>query len=374
MKKIIAKSAGCLIGGAIGDALGAPVEFMNKHMIRNRYGEGGIRSLKLENGKARFTDDTQMTLFTAEGLLRMHTYRRMKQAEPSWEILLRAYHRWMRTQGIGRYFPREGSIYRDLPQEEIDRVLESGFLVHVPELNRSRAPGISCVSALGTGSRYTFNTPPNDSKGCGTIMRAAPAGIFHRDEPRAAFTAGCELSVLSHGHPTGYIAAGAFAMIIAHIFQGLPLLSASKATLEYLEKINGPKGELEFIRQGDCEETIAAIWQAIDAFHQQDSYPSDIDRLGAGWIAEEALSISLFAALVHQNDFQEAIVMAVNHSGDSDSTGSICGNIVGAVLGIEGIPENYRQQIELSPLIEEVAGDLVENEVDEAFAAKYPGW
>ncbi len=108
----------------------------------------------------------------------------MRQAEPSWEILLRAYHRWMRSQGIWRYFPREGSIYNDIPQEEIDRVLESGFLVHVPELNRSRTPGNSCVFVLETGIRYTFDIPLKDSKGCGTIRRAAPAGLLHCNDTR----------------------------------------------------------------------------------------------------------------------------------------------------------------------------------------------
>ena len=63
------KFRGCLIGGAIGDALGYAVEFLQISRIRQKYGDNGITSYELKNGIAEISDDTQMTLFTANGLL-----------------------------------------------------------------------------------------------------------------------------------------------------------------------------------------------------------------------------------------------------------------------------------------------------------------
>ncbi len=109
-------------------------------------------------------------------------------------------------------------------------------------------------------------------------------------------------------------------------------------------------------------------------FEKQKSIIYSISRLGDGWTAEEALSIGLYSALLHSDNFHEGIIAAVNHSGDSDSTGSICGSILGAINGINSIPDKYKEQVELYPLLCEIAEDLIFNEVTEDFANKYPGW
>jgi hypothetical protein len=62
---------GCLVGGAVGDALGAPVELLPWERIRELYGPDGVTGTVVgPGGQAQVTDDTQMTLFTAEGLIR----------------------------------------------------------------------------------------------------------------------------------------------------------------------------------------------------------------------------------------------------------------------------------------------------------------
>ena len=75
-------------------------------------------------------------------------------------------------------------------------------------------------------------------------------------------------------------------------------------------------------------------------------------------MAEEALSIGVYCALVAGNDFGKGVLLAVNHSGDSDSTGSIAGNIIGIQCGVEGIPAGWLADLEMKDLIEEVANDL----------------
>ena len=88
---------------------------------------------------------------------------------------------------------------------------------------------------------------------------------------------------------------------------------------------------------------------------------SDIDaiyQLGEGWVAEETFAIAIYSCLKYQNSFEDAIVCAVNHDGDSDSTGSVAGNIMGVFLGYDAIPKYYVDNLELKDVILEIAEDL----------------
>lgn len=103
-----------------------------------------------------------------------------------------------------------------------------------------------------------------------------------------------------------------------------------------------------------------------------------IEQLGEGWIAEEALAIAVYCALV-ADSFQEGVLLAVNHGGDSDSTGAIAGNLLGALYGVRSIPQYWLDGLELQGVIAEVAGDLWEcrewktGQADRLWG-KYPGW
>ncbi len=83
-----------------------------------------------------------------------------------------------------------------------------------------------------------------------------------------------------------------------------------------------------------------------------------IHRLGEGWTGEEALAIAVYCALKYEGDFDRALLVAVNHKGDRDSTGAVAGNILGARLGLSGIPEKYVRDLELKDVILEIADDL----------------
>lgn len=183
--KILEKYSGCIIGGAIGDASGYPIEFSTYGEIIDFCGEKGLNYQVIdEEGKARFSDDTQMALFTAEGIL-------SSDGNPTEEVY-KSYHRWLYTQEKHKY--RElGDIY-------------NGELINYPEMNKDRAPGLTCVASLRSLRKGTIENPINESKGCGAIMRVAPYGLAY--EPETAFKYAVESSALAHGHPSGYISAG----------------------------------------------------------------------------------------------------------------------------------------------------------------------
>lgn len=341
----------CLLGGAAGDALGAAVEFQSRDNILKRFGPGGIRHYAPAYGlPCAITDDTQMTLFTAEGLIRgLMRYRDSGLIEYT-SVTAWAYQRWLLTQGERNLF--------DLDPLHPD----AGWLYGVDALHSARAPGNTCLGAL-RNTRVPGEPAMNDSKGCGGVMRVAPAGLF-ADSPQEAFDLGCEFSALTHGHPTGWLPGGALAAMVAVLRDGGDMSDALDMALDCLSE------------RMDADETINALDQAADLASTDTPYHEAIARMGGGWVAEEALAISVYCALV-ATDFHEALVIAVNHSGDSDSTGAITGNLLGVQWGMEGIPAELLEPLELRDVITQVADDLldcVDWPLDDAVLHRYPAF
>ena len=322
---------GCLLGGAVGDALGAAVEFDTLAQIRNRFGQQGLTDYAPAYGReGAITDDTQMTLFTAEALLRAKNRHAQRGIVSVADVALAAYLRWLHTQGVP---------YRPAMQQE-------GWLVTEQALHDRRAPGNSCLSALQRSLKdpMGMGTPEmaiNNSKGCGGVMRMAPVGLIRGVNP---FQIGCELAALTHGHPTGYIAAGCFAEILASLAEGASL---HEAVEQGMARLDVPEA-------GETQQALkAAVALAEGSSHSAET----LATLGEGWIAEEALAMGVYCALVAR-DFSHGVLLAVNHSGDSDSTGSITGNIMGLIHGEAGIPQTWLDRLELREVITRLATDL----------------
>jgi ADP-ribosylglycohydrolase len=336
---------GCLLGGGVGDALGAPVEFMSLPEIRERFGPSGIVDYTTGFDRpGQVTDDTQMTLFTADGLLRAHVKQSLEGRANIGAVVSHAYQRWLGTQ--------------DVQPPLMDRSGDQGWLIEQRELFAKRVPGHTCLTAL-SAMPWLGARARNDSKGCGGVMRVAPVGLFCAREPgstdaraaRRAFDLGCELAGLTHGHPTGQVAAGAFAALIALLAREWHLDTAIGEVVPLV--VRRPLGE----------ETRAAIERAVVLARAGESSADSIAALGEGWIAEEALSIAIYAALAAP-DFTSGVLLAVNHDGDSDSTGAIAGNLLGALRGIDNIPRKWLSALELGASIAAIADDL----------ATYPEW
>ncbi|WP_035698689.1 ADP-ribosylglycohydrolase family protein [Glycomyces tenuis] len=291
---------GCLIGGAIGDALGYQVEFDSWPQIEREWGPSGVTELRY----GRVSDDTQMTLFTAEGLLEAVEGEEFASVR-------RAYLRWYDTQT--KPMPPMGS--RGLAAE--------------PWLYMRRAPGNACLSGLAKGAEPGVNP---QSKGCGTVMRSAPFGLL-ASSPDAAYELARQCSALTHGHPTAGAAAGAFAMMTAHLLDGETVQKAVSHTMLHL-------------RQSlDRSETADALQRAFELAGNVPPGPNSCAPLGEGWIAEEALAIAVYC-LLGTDDVRRALVAAVSHGGDSDSTGAILGNLLGAAYGCAALPPEWAAQVE----------------------------
>ncbi|MDE0113908.1 MAG: ADP-ribosylglycohydrolase family protein [Albidovulum sp.] len=311
-----------LVGGAIGDSLGAEIEFLPLSEIRRRFPEG-VSELPVHQGlRGAITDDTQMTLFTAEGMIRAHVRGAEKGIFHPPSVVHHALLRWHRTQG-GK------------PRVETDNI----GLISDPRLSERRAPGHTCMSALATSESYGAPAR-NDSKGCGTIMRVAPVALMaERDQVRSLAK---ETSALTHGHPTGQFAAAAWAEMLADVASGIALVESANAMADAYARIEGGT------------ETANAIRAALDK--PRDGNPETVESLGGGWTAEEALSIALYACLCARS-FDHGLQVALLHSGDSDSTGAIAGNMLGLVEPAATLRHNFAGTIECVDVIARIALD-----------------
>lgn len=346
---------GSLLGGAIADALGEPIEFMSLREIRQMFGHDGVTGYwDRSPHPGAFSDDTQMTLFTAEGLIR--TRQRWAGSDYNWWSPMRcvapAYVRWLATQGIDPHTHH--------PELNLD-YLYTGWLITVPSLWRRMAPGNTCLNALRNPPLGSVGNPVNNSKGCGGVMRVASAGFVPFDN--YSFDLGCKVAALTHGHPSGYLAAGAMAHLLSLLRDGKDLRDAVDATLDVVRK------------RPDSGELVAALEGAVRKAAQGQPSPERVESFGRGAVAEEALAIAVYAALVAK-DFRTGVLLAVNHSGDSDSTGSIAGQILGAMYGVEGIPDEWRDGLESGHVVDRVANDFVDAFYTERVLPNnlYPAW
>ncbi len=318
---------GCLLAGAAGDALGYPVEFLDERLMVARFGAHGPETPGLH-----ISDDTQMTLFTAEGML-----LGARHGMPMPQCVYEAYLDWLCTQG----YPKAGGCFR-----------AENRLLACLELHHPRAPGNTCLSALGSGKMGTMAQPINHSKGCGGVMRTAPCGLLRLpttpDTEEAFALQGAQAAAVTHTHPLGYIPAAMLADLIHRICREEgPLEELVRNSLALMERMFGAQEEFSSI-------ILDALYFAQTDLPEKEA----IRRLGEGWVAEEALAIALYCALRFQNDLEKALRAAVNHRGDSDSTGAIAGNILGAWLGEEAIPPLWLETLELRETIAQTADEM----------------
>lgn len=323
----------CLLGGAVGDALGYTVEFMHWPQIESWFGPSGIIEPQLDSrtGKALISDDTQMSLFTLDGMVWAYKSGQNYVTDG----LYPSYLRWLYTQTGTAIQP---DMLDRQPHEAED------FILAHKELFFRRAPGSACLSALRGGKMGTMEEPINDSKGSGGVMRSAPIGLFLHVDPAYAFRVAAEGAAITHGHPSGYLSAGVFAAIIALLICDIKLPVACDEAVSILRRY---KGHEEVLRAMDIARELSE--SSLQTMHA-------IRKLGGGWVAEEALAIGLCCAL-RAVSYKQALVASVNHDGDSDTTGTICGHILGACSNFP-VPAEWTKKLELGQYIAQRGREL----------------
>ncbi|MCM0614859.1 ADP-ribosylglycohydrolase family protein [Paenarthrobacter sp. TYUT067] len=333
---------GSLLGGALGDSLGYAVEFDSIAAIRARYGSEGLKTFGQLDGASHFSDDTQMTLYTVDGLVEALEWANDGVAADEIACLWLAYLRWLATQ--------------DVAVDSAAPVPQPRWIDAQEVLRHRRAPGNACLSGLATGTMGTVARPVNaDSKGCGTVMRSAPFGLIPHISREAVYKLSSDAASLTHGHPSARLSAAAFSLLIHNIVAGMDVRTAATEALNYVNAVPTKAPELAERLEGALQLSLRPA--PLD--------PEELTTaLGEGWIAEEALAVGLYAVLATKGGtpaehFRNAIAVAINHSGDSDSTGSITGNILGAYYGLACLPADWLEALEAPEVIRGMADRLL---------------
>jgi ADP-ribosylglycohydrolase len=304
---------GCLLGLAVGDALGAPVEFLSIHKIKEKYGGKGIVDYDVWGGfkPGSYSDETQLSLATAKACINAYLNLINEGESLSHQFVYKRYLEWLDN-------------------------LKDSF--------RVRQPGYTCMNVLQSGKKGSIADPINDSNEASGLLRTAPVGLAF--PPGMAFREGADYAALTHGHPTAYLAAGFFSEMIAQIIQGKSLQDAVELSIETL------------ISFDDHQDLLKHLEKALELFIDQVPIESSVTRFGKGVTAAEVLAIGVLCALKFVFEYQEGVLASVNHSGGSTSTGTVTGAVLGTFLGADAIPQLWVSQLEDSQEIVEIAEDM----------------
>ena len=333
MKKL-ERYRGCLLAGAVGDQLGNDVEFMRRSEMLRQYGADGVHTMS-----RHITDDTQMTLFTAEGML-----MGLKHRIPMPACVYQSYLDWYATQMRGE----KGGVFH-----------KESSLMQVEALYAWRAPGNTCLSALGSGNMGLMDEPINRSMGCGGVMRTAPCGMLKMvdmPDPEDAYAMqGAMAGAITHSHPMGWIPAAMLADMVHMILleDGRTLREITLDSLARMQRLFGDHPHMA--GYGEMINRAVMLAESDMPIHEAISALSRDPERGGGWVGDEALAIAVCCVLRHPEDMEACLSAAVTHNGDSDSTGAIAGNILGAWLGVDGIPAQWLAELEMREVIDDMA-------------------
>lgn len=331
---------GCLLGMAIGDAMGYPVDTKNLDQIRSDYGPNGLMGYDLVNGYADITSHTQLAAFTGNGLLlgltRGQVYGRMGP-------YVRYAHLAQREWAMGQ---------RRYDQPDQNRCWT--FLV--PEFRRRHCTDTRIVEILNREKFGTLETPVNTYDNPVGIAAAVSAALFAvtvKMEQAEADRLGAEIIALTYGSPLAFLPGAVIVHLITKSIREkeMPLEELVEEAITALDAQFGSQ-----FRQ--TAQVIALLRQAISLSNNFDVFPADaMERLGCDSGAE-VLAGAVYSALIYEKDFDSALISSVNHSGRSAATGAITGAILGARLGEKALPDFYLEGLEILPVIQLLADDL----------------
>lgn len=309
---LVDRMEGCILLGAAGDAMGYVVEFKQVDEIVRLF-DGPISFSRPDRWRCRVhgymvSDDTQMTMFGMESIARAVEGNSDDFVSSMIDETRVSYLQWYGTQGS---------------------MAVSGAgtgLLSYREMFAARAPGNTCIEALRLGAHGCVQFPINESKGCGGVMRAAPFAFVPGVGEETLWMLATASAALTHGHVFGWSSAGALALIIRRIILGASIRDAVVSSVTYM-------------RQDHVCPPMADVLERCLAFDgRKEIRPEEIEALGGGWVGEECLSIGVVAAMMDA-DVATRMDVSANHGGDSDSTASIAGQIMGAFYGRKKLEE-----------------------------------
>ena len=334
---------GCLLGMAVGDAMGYTVDDRSLEQIRQDYGPEGLLGYDLVNGYADVSSYTQLAAFAGNGLLLGLTRGQMQGImAPYVRYIALAEREWSQTQ---RY---SGNPERSVCWVSRDR-----------ELRGRRCMDTRMLDTLSRGRPGSMEEPVNRFVTPGAMTVAIPVGMFFnplRTDREEIDRLGAEAVALTHGAPQAFLSGGVLAHIISRLIWDGPR-SLKELVKESIEALQDGFGR-EYHRQANEVRDGLNMALRLAASHNV-SCSDAMEHLKCTTVPE-ILAGAVYAALCYENNFDEAMFTAVNHSGCSAAVGAVTGAILGAKLGEEAIPDFYLEPLETVELLRELADDMLQ--------------
>lgn len=330
---------GCLLGLAVGDAMGCAVDRKNWEEIARDYGPNGLLGYDLVNGYADVSSYTQLSAFCANGLIAGITRGQMR--------------------GRMAPFVRYGELaIKEWSQiQHTRRTPEHSFcwLSQVPQLRLRRCMDTRMLDTISRGRSGTPEEPVNHFDSPGSLTCAVSAGLFFdpsRMEPNEVGRLGAEMVALTHGDPSAFLSGAVVAYAIAGIVQDpdTPLKAQFLQAADVVAAQFGREYE-QAVQLRDMIHRAAAMAQTSHP-HREAMENMDCDNCAA------ILAGAVYASLCAPEDFDAAMIIAVNHSGRSAAVAALAGAFLGAMLGDDALPDFYLECLEPAAVLRELADDL----------------
>ena len=281
------------------------------------------------DGLDLISDNTQMAVFTVDGLIWALEKAKRKGVYAYIPCLFYAYHKW--------YYTQTGSV-----ADKSYNFILKGEILKWEELYARRGEGMTSMRALEGSLHNTYGTLKNrinNSKGCGGVMRVAPVGLCFFHDEKAAFRIGCESAALTHGHIGGIAPAGYIAAVVSLILQGYEIRNAAERALKLMECMPGHQDSSNIIKK------------AMELAQKDMDPKAAAKALGEGFIGEELVALVVYCVLKFNGNVKRTIEFAANYEGNSLSLASISGSVLGAYHGVSNIPFEWIKNLELLELL-----------------------
>ncbi len=329
---------GCLLGLAVGDALGVTVDSRSYSQICRDYGPAGLLGYDLVNGCATVSSHTQVAAFSLNGLL-VAMNKGRTGLEDLRHYIARSLEEWAHAQ--------------HLPGAPRSRCC---WVYHVADMRQKRCMDARTLDALTRGVTGSMEEPANSSAGPGTLPAAAMTGLFFAPERMQAEDLGIlggQTVALTHGDPTAFLSGSILAYAIAGIVQE-PQEALEHQFLQAARVVQGQLGPTFPQAKAVCQ----LVQEAIRMYHDPDLLPVQAMEQLRCATAAQVLAGGVYACLAGREDFDSTMIIAVNHSGKSAAVGAVAGALMGAHLGEAALPEFYLESLGCAEVLRELAADL----------------
>jgi len=331
---------GALLGLAVGDAMGYTVDSRSWAEIQEDYGPNGLLGYDLVNGYADVTSYTQLAAFTCNGLLLGLTRGQLQgKMAPFVRYIGLSHREWAASQR---------------PWGRPDRTF--CWLIHQKEMCRRHCMDTWMLDTLSREKLGAPEEPTNHFSSPGSITAAAGVGLFFDPETMdqgEIDRLGAEAVALTHGSPLAFLPGALLAHLMSRVVRD------TKVSLEDLIEQAVQALETQFGREyGQVSEICALVRQAVAMSHDWKLKSVEAMENLRCETGAQVVAGAVYACLVGQEDFDTAMIIAVNHSGRSAAVGAITGAILGARMGQEALPEFYLECLEPAMLLVELADDL----------------